>query len=417
MVKVTQEFNEIPEFQQITVLGDPGCDGLGAATMSIFARALVSLPSDFTVIVGDVVHRGIPSLYQSVNDFVDRVSPRPVYMLCGNHDQAHYTEFFGLRNYALYNKKCLLLFLDDSHRRMESATLDFLDRALQGYQRHDIVLFMHIPPPNSVGSNTLPRDEWEKVLAVLQRRSVSPRFVICGHVHSYYEDQIDGMQLRVTGGAGARLEFVSDQVDVAKAQHHVLKLHYGNQGELLLGHIHLQGIAYEQELQDPLLKSFLENAFAGESQAHIRYRIYAEDATERGYLGLAHLFRALADAEFHHARNHFYALGGMQSIEEYVRTALAAENYEIEHMYREYLQYAQEHHQGLAAYSFRDAREAEKIHAHLLKKAADFLRQGQDIADTAYYTCTSCGHTFSGEAHPLHCPICGAPADKIHSIA
>lgn len=416
MEKVTQEFNEIPEFQQITILGDPGCDGLGAATMSIFARALVSLPSDFTVIVGDIVHRGIPVLYKSMNDFVDRISPRPVYMLCGNHDQAHYGEFFGFRNYALYNKKSLLLFLDDSHRRFERDTLHFLDKALREYQRPDVVLFMHIPPPNNIGSNTLPRDEWDKILALLRQHSVLPRFVICGHVHSYYEDQIDGMQLRVTGGAGARLEFVSDQVDTSKAQHHVLKLHYGSQGELLLGHVHLQNIVYEHELQDPQLKGFLENAFAGESQAHIRYRIYAEDAAERGYAGLAHLFRALADAEFHHARNHFYALGGMRSVEEYVRTSLAAENYEIELMYQEYLQYAEEHNQGLAAYSFHDAREAEKMHAHLLEKAADFLHNGQDIADTAYYTCTSCGHTFSGEVHPLHCPICGAPADKIHLV-
>jgi rubrerythrin len=38
----------------------------------------------------------------------------------------------------------------------------------------------------------------------------------------------------------------------------------------------------------------LNDAFAGESQAHMRYLIFAEKAEEEGLLNIARLFRAIA---------------------------------------------------------------------------------------------------------------------------
>ena len=49
----------------------------------------------------------------------------------------------------------------------------------------------------------------------------------------------------------------------------------------------------------------LEQAFAGESQASMRYLAFAEKADQEGYPGVAKLFRAAAKAELYHALSHF----------------------------------------------------------------------------------------------------------------
>ena len=51
----------------------------------------------------------------------------------------------------------------------------------------------------------------------------------------------------------------------------------------------------------------LLKAFAGESQANRRYLFFAEKAEKDGFPQVARLFRAAAEAETVHARNHFAA--------------------------------------------------------------------------------------------------------------
>ena len=48
----------------------------------------------------------------------------------------------------------------------------------------------------------------------------------------------------------------------------------------------------------------LQSAFAGESQANRKYTFFAEKADKEGQPQVARLFRAAAEAETVHARNH-----------------------------------------------------------------------------------------------------------------
>ena len=54
----------------------------------------------------------------------------------------------------------------------------------------------------------------------------------------------------------------------------------------------------------PMTAESLKAAFAGESQAHIRYLIFADVAEKEGKRNLARLFRAIAYAEQVHAIRH-----------------------------------------------------------------------------------------------------------------
>jgi len=48
----------------------------------------------------------------------------------------------------------------------------------------------------------------------------------------------------------------------------------------------------------------LNEAFAGESMAHMKYLIFSEIAENEGFPNIARLFRAIAYAEQVHATNH-----------------------------------------------------------------------------------------------------------------
>ena len=57
-----------------------------------------------------------------------------------------------------------------------------------------------------------------------------------------------------------------------------------------------------------MTKSNLEAAFAGESQAHMKYLIFADVAEKDGFPEAARLFMAIAHAERVHATNHLKQL-------------------------------------------------------------------------------------------------------------
>jgi rubrerythrin len=61
-------------------------------------------------------------------------------------------------------------------------------------------------------------------------------------------------------------------------------------------------------------KENLQQAFDGESQANRRYLFYAEQADEAGNKQTARLFREAAEAETVHARNHLRVLGEIKSV-------------------------------------------------------------------------------------------------------
>ena len=57
----------------------------------------------------------------------------------------------------------------------------------------------------------------------------------------------------------------------------------------------------------------IQQAFSGESRANRLYRLFAEKAEKDGYPQVARLFRAVAEAETVHARNHINAVDGIGS--------------------------------------------------------------------------------------------------------
>jgi rubrerythrin/predicted phosphodiesterase len=412
MEHITTESNQIKRIHSFTFIGDPGCDGLGTEIMSIFNAALHNARGDFILVGGDIVPNGSKRFYTAVSEMIAKVTTKPIYLLRGNHDKEDYEAFFGKKNYFLYDDRLLLIVLDNAERVFSAEALAVLERALRDYERDTIILSFHIPPPNSVIKNSVSREEWEKVLRLLEGRKHKVRYILCGHIHSYFEDTVDGMELIASGGGGARMEQVEG---VDTPYYHVVEFYFNEQGRLL----------YEKKDINPQIarpnlpggvKALLSAAFTNECQAHIRYRIYAEAALKQNRPGLARLFMAASDSELYHARNHYFTMNELKELKDAVAESIQNESFEVNSLYTADRDTAKEQGCALAAYAFEDAREAEKVHLRLFQAAADLLKAAEDIPEAAYYTCTSCGYTFKeGEPHKF-CPVCGAPEDKIKKV-
>ncbi len=159
----------------------------------------------------------------------------------------------------------------------------------------------------------------------------------------------------------------------------------------------------------------LRDAFAGESQAHMRYAIFAKKAEEEGRSNLARLFRAISFAELVHATNHLVALGDLGESVKNLDDAISGETYEVEEMYPAFQAVAQLQNEKGAQRSIRYALEAEKIHASMYQIAKQAAEEGKDAKLGAVHICEVCGYTVEGDA-PEACPICGAPRERFRKF-
>ncbi len=155
----------------------------------------------------------------------------------------------------------------------------------------------------------------------------------------------------------------------------------------------------------------LQAAFAGESQAHMKYSAFAERAEREGLTEVARLFRAAAYAERIHATGHLRTMGGIGKTVENLAGAIAGETYEIEEMYPSFRAVAELDQETAAFRSHTWAWEAEKVHAELYQRARQAVEGGQDVQLGQVYVCSVCGWTGEGEP-PDDCPLCKAKKDK-----
>ncbi len=160
-----------------------------------------------------------------------------------------------------------------------------------------------------------------------------------------------------------------------------------------------------------MTKENLKSAFAGESQAHMRYLLFADKAEEEGFRNIARLFRAIAFAERVHASNHLNALNGINLTAENLEVAMEGERFEVNEMYPAYKTVAELQDEKKAIRSINYALEAEKIHEVLYSEAREMAKAGKDIEIGEIYICPVCGHTVVGRV-PERCPICGVLGDK-----
>jgi rubrerythrin len=159
----------------------------------------------------------------------------------------------------------------------------------------------------------------------------------------------------------------------------------------------------------------MQAAFAGESQANRKYLFFAEQADKEGQPQVARLFRAAAEAETVHARNHLRAMGGIKVTKDNLVSAVNGELHEYKTMYPDFISVAEAEGNQKAKWTFDMANKVEKIHHGLYEAALKSVSAGQVLTGKTYHVCQVCGMTVEGEA-PEKCPVCNAPRSQFKKV-
>lgn len=405
IVRVTEPVIRLENVHSMGVIGDPGCEGLGSYNMKVYAGALEeSSRDDVTLIVGDLVPAGTGHHYQMIQDLTEALAQNPVYSLRGNHDTGAYTDYFGLKNYALLAEDFAVVVLDNAIRAFEEEGLLLLRQILAREEVERVILAFHIPVPNHFIMNCVSEEEFVRLKKAYAPWKDKVKYLLCGHVHSRFEDQVDGIPLICTGGGGAMIEDVSKDIRACDVEHHIVHF-YMEKGELRYQIADLPEACYGREREDRILGKKLEETVQGELLAHFKYLMFADRAKRRGLEPIAELFRALAASEYYHARSFFSILDQPVPFAESIRTYVPNEEFEYSHLYRMLAEYAGDHGRPLAQQAYVGAAMAEKVHSALLEEAADL----ENFTETQVCVCPVCGYVMAGEDIPERCPVCGGP--------
>lgn len=168
-----------------------------------------------------------------------------------------------------------------------------------------------------------------------------------------------------------------------------------------------------KELKGTKTEQNLQEAFAGESKAHTKYKYWASKAKKDGYEQIAAIFEETSNNEKEHAKLWFKLLEGgeIKSTTDNLKAAAEGENYEWTDMYARMAKEADEEGFTEIAERFRGVAAIEKHHEErylkLLKNIDDkivFSRDGDTI-----WQCRNCGHIVIGKDAPEVCAVCNHP--------
>ena len=403
--KVTETIIRLPHMASMGVIGDPGCEGLGTYNMKVYAGTLEkSREDDITLIAGDLVPIGNEHYYREISELTEVIAHNDVYVLRGNHDTGAYTEYFGRKNYAIFARDFAVVVLDNAMRTFEEEGLELLKQVLAMEEIQRVIITFHIPVPNHYIRNSVSEEEFARLKEAYGPWKEKVKYLLCGHVHSRFEDMVDGIPLICTGGGGALIEDVSEDIRACDVEHHMVHFYMEN-GELTYRFDNLSENCYDRERKMVMVKENLEKTVAGELMAHLKYLTFADRARRRGMEKIANLFEALASSEYHHARNFYAVMENPAPFGESAEKFIPGEEFEYQRSYKMMEDYAKEKDAPLTKQAYLGAAVAEEVHAGLLKEAADMDHFDKDTI----YVCPICGFVMAGDMIPERCPVCGGP--------
>ncbi|MFV0507494.1 MAG: rubrerythrin [Bacteroidales bacterium] len=168
----------------------------------------------------------------------------------------------------------------------------------------------------------------------------------------------------------------------------------------------------------------LLKAFAGESQARMRYNYFASVAKKEGLEQIADIFEETAANEKAHAKRFFkfleggmvevtasYPAGVIGSTMENLKAAADGENEEWTDLYPEFAKIAEEEGFKEVAIAFKMIAKVEKEHEERYRTLYENLEKGLVFkrGDKIMWKCRNCGYIHEASTAPKTCPACLHP--------
>ncbi|MBP5634731.1 rubrerythrin family protein [Candidatus Saccharibacteria bacterium] len=166
------------------------------------------------------------------------------------------------------------------------------------------------------------------------------------------------------------------------------------------------------EIKGTKTEKNLNAAFAGESQARVKYQFYASKAKKEGYEQIAAIFQETSDNEKEHAKIWYKLLhDGVADTMTNLKDAAAGENYEYTDMYKKFAEEAREEGFNEIAELFEKVGEIEKHHEERYLKLVENIEKGMVFKGdgVTVWKCRNCGYIHIGDSAPEVCPVCNHP--------
>lgn len=169
------------------------------------------------------------------------------------------------------------------------------------------------------------------------------------------------------------------------------------------------------ELKGSRTEANLYSAYAGESQAMVKYRIFADRARHEGYHGIASVFEETSANEQAHAAIWLrYIHGGnLKDTLANLEDAQAGEAFEWSSMYADYAKTAREEGFEEIARRFEMVGSVEKRHDNRYQKYIAQVKEQSVFQkeQSIDWICLNCGYIYSGASAPKLCPVCSYPQE------
>jgi rubrerythrin len=168
----------------------------------------------------------------------------------------------------------------------------------------------------------------------------------------------------------------------------------------------------------------LLKAFAGESQARMRYNYFSKQAKKEGFEQIAAIFEETALNEKAHAKRFFkfleggmveitaaYPAGIIGSTEENLKASADGENEEWTELYPEFARIAEEEGFKEVATAFKMIAKVEKAHEERYRTFFNNLQEGIvfEREGVMIWKCRVCGYIHEGKKALKNCPACLHP--------
>jgi len=168
----------------------------------------------------------------------------------------------------------------------------------------------------------------------------------------------------------------------------------------------------------------LLKAFAGESQARMRYDYFAKQAKKDGLEQIAAIFDETALNEREHAKRFFkfleggpveitatYPAGMISTTLDNLKAAAEGENEEWTSLYPEFAKIAEEEGYFEVSAAFKLISKVEKAHEERYNTLYSNLNEGKvfERDGKVVWKCRNCGYLHEGTKPPLNCPACLHP--------
>lgn len=157
----------------------------------------------------------------------------------------------------------------------------------------------------------------------------------------------------------------------------------------------------------------LQEAFAGEAQAHTKYQYYASKAKKEGYEQIKNIFEETAHNEKEHGKIWFKLLhdNDMPDTIDNLLDGVKGEHYEASEMYIDFYKTAMKEGYDDIANLFYQIAQIEKAHCKRYEILLDNLRKNNIFhkTDDILWECSNCGYQYIGRNAPSQCPVCKHP--------